>query len=341
MQDSGVYVRRGNSLVLQCGEMTNITLVIWRKPDNVTVPYGSGSENSEKTLIVWNTTAADSGSYSCTAYSLDGVQYNATSEVIVQDRRRVYVKLMFYVNSEVYASSEIRLFARDTLIQEVNVSAPLNTTTFVGLQAYRCYHIILRALNDVGWSSFTRPFYALTSRGKPEVQPQINVHNISRTSVILRSEHSKLLELHPLGQNTSECGDSDSHLQSLLRGPLSSYVVYVSTVKPHRLVGEHVFPVLPDDDQLLTIPNLRPYTHYNISVAFRNGKYQGPLAQRLVQTAEGEPDQPVITKTSATNTSITVWWRNGPYPGGEINQYKLEGAQDTPISPDDMEALGS
>ncbi|KAG5449015.1 Tyrosine-protein phosphatase 99A [Clonorchis sinensis] len=339
MQDSGVYVRRGNSLVLQCGEMTNITLVIWRKPDNVTVPYGSGSENSEKTLIVWNTTAADSGSYSCTAYSLDGVQYNATSEVIVQDvpDPPSNVSLVSHLSTGLFASwtfgedhkssihlHTIYLYKTDTLIQEVNVSAPLNTTTFVGLQAYRCYHIILRALNDVGWSSFTRPFYALTSRGKPEVQPQINVHNISRTSVILRSEHSKLLELHPLGQNTSECGDSDSHLQSLLRGPLSSYVVYVSTVKPHRLVGEHVFPVLPDDDQLLTIPNLRPYTHYNISVAFRNGKYQGPLAQRLVQTAEGEPDQPVITKTSATNTSITVWWRNGPYPGGEINQYKLE-----------------
>ncbi|KAF8561003.1 hypothetical protein P879_09043 [Paragonimus westermani] len=333
---SDKHVRKGSNVVLACSTetMENITLVIWERPDKSRNPMTPGVDNFTKTLVLPNISFSDAGLYICSSYSLEKLLFNTSTKLIVQDLPKIPVN---FTLSPLSATSlmaswahdddphdpvtlhSVYLYDEDKLIRQQNVSVPERSLIFAGLEPYKCYHLLIRALNSVGWSALSKPVHALTSHGRPEVQPLLSVQNVSRTSVVLRSDHSKLL------LNISfECGNAGNRLQSLLRGPTSNYVVYTSTVEPNQLISRQTQSVIPEANQLLIITGLQPYTQYNISVAFENNQLQGPLTRLLIRTLESVPGQPVITNASSTDQSITLRWRDGPVVGGVIIGYKLE-----------------
>lgn len=105
---------------------------------------------------------------------------------------------------------------------------------------------MIRALNDVGLSELTKPTHAVTLPSRPDLRPPVIVYNISQDYVTVILDFSKLV-LPTLNQgvtvNQSLCGDASTQLQTLLRGPLSSVVVFVSTVQPTVLVDKRTHPV--------------------------------------------------------------------------------------------------
>ncbi|KAF6776917.1 hypothetical protein AHF37_03904 [Paragonimus kellicotti] len=330
------HVRKGSNVVLACSNetMENITLVIWERPDKSRNPMSPGVDNFTKTLVLPNISISDAGLYVCNSYSLEKLRFNTSTKLIVQDLPKIPVNLTL---SPLSATSLIAswaldddphdpvtlytvyLYDEDRLVRQQNVSVPERSLIFAGLEPYKCYHSLIRALNNIGYGALSKPVYALTSHGRPEVQPLLSVQNVSRTSVVLRSDHSKLL------LNVSfECGNAGNRLQSLLRGPTSNYVVYTSTVEPNQLINRQTQPVIPEANQLIIITGLQPYTQYNISVAFENNQLQGPLTRLLVRTLESVPGRPVITNASSTDHSITLRWIDGSTAGGVIIGYKLE-----------------
>ncbi|CAH8668393.1 unnamed protein product [Dicrocoelium dendriticum] len=338
-----IHIRRGYTAHFQCGNGStgNISFILWIKPDKTKVPVTSRVNEPLQPLILPNVSFSDSGRYNCTAYSINQPLMNATAELLVRDvpnppgnvtvlsesPTSLSVSWNFTTdnNSPVILHS-LYLFTKDKLVTQQNVSSPRNFYTFVGLEPRTCYNLVLMALNDVGWSILTRPVHAFTSHGKPAIQPLINLHNVSEMSAVIVFDHSDLITRYPtlLSNESADCGDAESDLSSLLSGFFTDYAVYVSSVEPIHLVNHQIQPVIPKDKQVLVISNLKPYTRYNISVAFRNGPYQGPMTQLLIRTAEDVPDPPVLVNSSSTSHSITLHWINGPNPGGVIIGYKLE-----------------
>ncbi|CAL8092263.1 unnamed protein product [Calicophoron daubneyi] len=331
-EDTFAYVRRGANIELWCSHAnaTNATLLLWKDPTHSVTP----APWNTPTYKIDNVDFSHSGPYSCAIYYLDKVQQNLSVVLIVQDvpdspRNCTLLPVSphslnaSWVYGDDHNSSivlhSLYLHENEKRVKEWNVSAPMRTYTFHGLSPRKCYNLVLRALNDVGWSELSKAVHAFTFSGRPAIKPSISLYNTSQNSALVTAELSSLALLYP-SENVTACSGSETQIY----GSSNNYMIYVSTLIPYRFVRSYESPVLPGGKQILTISDLEPYTRYNISFAFKNDQFQGPITQLIVTTMEGLPDQPRIIDSAVTNDSITLSWADGPRPAGRLTGYKLE-----------------
>ncbi|XP_012722031.2 neural cell adhesion molecule L1.2 isoform X2 [Fundulus heteroclitus] len=80
------------------------------------------------------------------------------------------------------------------------------------------------------------------------------------------------------------------------------------------------------NEEMKVISNLRPYSHYLLSVAVYNKKGDGPLSEPLpFDTTEGVPSPPTsLILDSPSETEMTLQWTPPAHPNGILTGYLLE-----------------
>ncbi|CAH8437791.1 unnamed protein product [Heterobilharzia americana] len=325
------HFRAGASINLTCGEEYNLkpTLVVWHGPSNKTI--------SGPTLLLNNVNVSQSGEFYCQLFNNSDLVFHQSIFVVVQDKPSHPISIHIHALSEsslnvswIAGSSQnspillhtVYTHDETDLVSQKNVSFPLSGTTLHNLKPYTCYTLFVRALNDIGWSDFTSPRHSLTLPGLPVSQPRVHVVNVSSHSVFIDVDVMHLQDVNP--DNAKRCSNQDTRFATSLLGPLLGYIVTVATTQPYVLASRSLHNASSSYSQVLVISPLKPFTRYNLSFAFWNGRFTGPFSSLAVSTAEGIPGETRIVNFKSSPNSVLINWENEAVPVGKIIAYKLE-----------------
>lgn len=107
------------------------------------------------------------------------------------------------------------------------------------------------------------------------------------------------------------------------------------TVKWRELGGLFKLKELDKDVNNCVLPNLKPYTTYDVIVAVRNVVGTTETKIESVRTMDGLPEQipEYQISTYATENDISLTWREPPIRNGEITEYRLVWAYNSSFMP--------
>lgn len=118
-----------------------------------------------------------------------------------------------------------------------------------------------------------------------------------------------------------------------VRGHLLGYKIYLTRVgsRSHRRgrrsreSGSTMVVETGPNEEKKVINDLRPYSHYALSVAVYNKKGEGPSSEALpFETTEGVPGPPMsLTLNSPSETEMTLHWTPPDQPNGVLVGYFL------------------
>ncbi|CAH8464200.1 unnamed protein product [Schistosoma rodhaini] len=325
------HFRVGSDITLKCGENhhLNPTLVLWLDPLNKTT--------SKETISLRNASIAQSGEYYCRLFLNGDLKYHQSLLVVIQDKPFSPTSIVIQALSEssmnvswVFGNSQnspislhtVYLHDNNSLVLQKNVSSPLSSTTLHNLKPYTCYTLYIRALNDIGWSEFSKPSHSLTLPGLPVAHPAVHIINVSSHSISLDVGIATLKDV--IQDNVKRCIDQDARFISLLHGPLVGYIVTVATTQPYKFASKTLYNASGSYSQIVDISHLKPYTRYNLSFAFYNGRFSGPFTSLVVSTTEGIPGKPRIKNFESSSNSLSIDWDSNADAVGKILAYKLE-----------------
>ncbi|CAH8452471.1 unnamed protein product [Schistosoma turkestanicum] len=325
------HFRVGSDIILRCGEdhHLNTTLVLWRDPSNKTM--------SRDTISLRNASVTQSGEYNCRLFYNGNLKYQQSLLVLIQDKPfpPMFIHTHALSESSINASwvsgksqnspislHTVYLHDNNSLVLQKNVSSPLSSTTLHNLKPYTCYTLYIRALNDIGWSEFSRPSHSLTLPGLPVAHPTVHIINVSSHSISVDIGITNLKDVNQ--DNVKRCLDHDVRFISLLHGPLVGYIVTVATIQPYVFASKTLYNASESHSQVIDISHLKPYTRYNLSFAFYNGRFAGPFFSLVVSTAEGVPGKPIIKNCESSSNSLSINWDNNADAVGKTVAHKLE-----------------
>lgn len=116
----------------------------------------------------------------------------------------------------------------------------------------------IRALNDIGWSEFSKPSHSLTLPGLPVAHPSVHIINVSSHSISVDVGIATLKDI--IQDNVKRCIDQDARFISLLHGPLVGYIVTVATIQPYKFASKTFYNASESFSQV-TIVSL----HFSVS----------------------------------------------------------------------------
>ncbi|CAH8834066.1 unnamed protein product [Trichobilharzia szidati] len=287
--------------------------------------------------MLMNVTVAQSGEYYCQLYHNKDMEFHQSTFVLIQDKpsHPILIHAQALSESSLNVSwtaganqnspislHSVYLHDENGLVLQKNVSFPLSGTTLHNLKPYTCYTLFIRALNDVGWSDFSNPEHLLTLPGLPVAHPTVHVINVSSHSIFIGVENTNLKGVNP--DNAKRCSSQDTRFATSLLGPLTAYTVTVATMQPYKLISKEQHHASTSYPQVLVISPLNPFTRYNLSFAFYNGRFVGPSSSLVVSTTEGIPDKPKIINSRSSSNSVVINWENETVTVGKIIAYKVE-----------------
>ncbi|KAK4472391.1 hypothetical protein MN116_003649 [Schistosoma mekongi] len=325
------HFRAGSDINLKCGEnhSMNLTLFLWRDPLNKTT--------SKETISLRNATVAQSGEYNCRSFYNGDLKHHQSYFIVIQDKPFPPTSIHVQALSEssmnaswVPGNSQnspislhtVYLHYNNSLVLKKNVSSPLSGTILHNLKPYTCYTLYARALNEIGWSEFSKPSHSLTLPGLPVVPPTVHIINVSSHSVSVDVGVTNVTDVSE--SSVKRCIAQDTRFQSLLHGPLVGYIVTITATQPYTFVSKTLYNASESHSQVLDISDLKPYTRYNLSFAFYNGRFAGPFSSLVVSTTEGIPGKPKITNFESSSNSLSIDWESDANTVGKTVAYKLE-----------------